>query len=230
MNNKSDDQLKKSKGSFLVSLFLRSVKYGFLTLLVVVLAIFLSDYTVKKSTADDLYDKTQNIPSNDVGLLLGTGKYLRSGRVNLYYKHRIEAAVRLYKAHKIKFILVSGDNGRTEYDEPTDILNDLILRGVPANKIFLDYAGFRTLDSVVRSKKIFGQTSITVISQKFHNERALMLAKFNGISAVGYNSKGVPGRYGFKTKIREYFARVKMFIDVITFKGPKFLGDKIEIK
>ena len=95
---------------------------------------------MKKSAQDDLYESVQDIPSNKVGLFLGTAKHLKSGRVNLYYTYRINAAVKLFKAGKIKFILVSGDNGRTEYDEPTDILNDLVARGVPESKIFLDYA------------------------------------------------------------------------------------------
>lgn len=208
----------------------RIFKVGFISGLLLILIIFTCDYAVKKSAEDHLYESVKNIPSNDVGLFLGTGKYLKSGWVNLYYTYRINAAVELFKAGKIKFILVSGDNGRTEYDEPTDIMNDLIARGIPKSKIFLDYAGFRTLDSVVRSKKVFGQNSITVISQKFHNERALMLASFKGIDAVGFNAKDVSGKYGLKTQIREYFARVKMFIDLIIFKSPKFLGEEIEIK
>ncbi|MFT6715887.1 MAG: SanA protein [Saprospiraceae bacterium] len=230
MTNEQDYYSKPKRRSLLFQIFWKTTKYGFIAVALIVGSLFLSDYIVKKVTADDLYDKKKNIPSNDVGLLLGTGKYLKSGSVNLYYQYRITAAVRLYKAGKIKFILVSGDNGTEDYDEPSDILNDLVASGIPENKIFLDYAGFRTLDSVVRSKKIFGQTSITIISQKFHNERAVMIAKFKGISAVGYNAKDVSHRYGFKTQIREYFARVKMFIDIITFKSPKFLGSKIEIK
>ena len=94
----------------------------------------------------------------------------------------------------------------------------------------MDYAGFRTLDSVIRAKEIFGLETFTVISQKFHNERAIYLAKKYGIQVVGFNAKDVEGRSGFKTKLREYFARTKAVLDVITGKSPKFLGDKIKIK
>ena len=107
--------------------------------------------------------------------------------------------------------------------------NDLILQGVPANKIFLDYAGFRTLDSVVRSQVIYGLDKITVISQKFHNERALYIAKQKGIEAVGFNAKSVTARYGFKTQLREKLARVKMILDLVFGKKPKFLGEQMKI-
>ena len=106
----------------------------------------------------------------------------------------------------------------------------LMEKGIPECAITLDYAGFRTLDSVVRAKEIFGQNNITIISQKFHNERAIYLAENHGIKAVGYNAKNVIGRYGIKTKIREYFARTKVFIDIIFGITPKFLGEKIEIR
>lgn len=106
----------------------------------------------------------------------------------------------------------------------------MIKQGIPANRIYLDYAGFRTLDSVVRCKEIFSQESITVISQQFHNERAIFIANYKGIKAVGFNAKGVSKRYGFKVMVRERMARVKMMLDLLSGKQPKFLGKKIEIK
>lgn len=193
------------------------------------ISVCLSDFVIIKYAEAHLYDSVKEIPANRVGLLLGTSKYLRSGRVNLYYKFRLNAAIKLFEAGKIKYILVSGDNGKKDYDEPTDIFNDLVARGIPQHKIFLDYAGFRTLDSVVRAKKIFGQNKVTFISQKFHNERAVMIGYFKGVKAIGFNAKDVTGRYGLKVQVREYFARVKMFLDILTFKSPKFLGDKIKV-
>ncbi len=106
---------------------------------------------------------------------------------------------------------------------------NVFCNGVPENRIFLDYAGFRTLDSVVRAKLVFGLDSFTLISQEFHNERALYLATKNGINAVAYNAKDVSNRYRIKVKIREYFARTKVFIDILFKVKPKFLGPKIEI-
>lgn len=175
------------------------------------------------------YNSVEEIPHNKVGLVLGTSKYLAYGRINFYFKYRIEAAFALYQAGKIDYILVSGDNSSKEYDEPTLMKEDLIALGVPANKIFLDYAGFRTWDSVVRCKEIFGQTNITIISQQFHNERAIFIAHCNDMEAVGYNAKDVNAYFGFKTQMREKLARVKVVLDYLFGNEPKFLGEKIEI-
>jgi SanA protein len=144
--------------------------------------------------------------------------------------NRIRAAAELYHAGKIDYILISGDNRYDYYNEPQMMQDDLIELGVPKEKIFLDYAGFRTLDSVVRAKKVFGLKSFTVISQRFHNERALFIAQNHGLHAVGYNAKDVSKNYGFKTNLREKFARVKVVLDLMTGKEPKFLGEQIEIK
>ncbi|CAM1357030.1 SanA/YdcF family protein [Tenacibaculum ascidiaceicola] len=201
-----------------------------LSCLLIVIAIYTSNKVIIKNAEEKLFNTTETIPKNKVGLLLGTVKYLSDGRVNLYYQFRLNAAVELYKAKKIDFILVSGDNGSEGYDEPTDFKNDLIKAGIPEDKIYLDYAGFRTLDSVVRIKEIFGQTSVTIISQQFHNERALYLANHFEIDAIGYNAKGVSGKKAIKVQLREYLARVKVFIDILFNIKPKFLGEPIEIK
>ncbi len=188
------------------------------------------NYIVIRSTKNLTFDSVTTIPKNKVGLLLGTSKYLRNGYINLYYKYRVDATVRLYKAGKIAFVLISGDNGNTNYDEPSTFKEDLIKSGIPADKIFLDYAGFRTLDSVVRAEAIFGQSSFTIISQKFHNERAVFIAIQKGMRAVAYNAKDVSRRYGIRVQLREYLARTKVFIDLLFGINPKFLGEKIEIK
>lgn len=176
-----------------------------------------------------MYDNITETPSKKVGLLLGTAKYVKGGWINLYYTHRIAAAIELYKAGKIKYILISGDNGRESYDEPTLMKEDLKAAGIPESAIYLDYAGFRTLDSVVRCKRIFGELDILVISQQFHNERAVFIARAKEMQAIGYNAQDINAKYGFKTRIREYLARTKMFLDLWFGKEPKFLGDKIRI-
>lgn len=207
----------------------RIIKIGSVLTLITFFLVFLSDNVVRKNTQPHVYNKVDDIPNNKVGLLLGTGKFLQNGLVNLYYAYRIEAAVELFNAGKIQYILVSGDNSRKDYDEPTTIMEDLINKGIPEDKIVLDYAGFRTLDSVVRSKEIFGQKSITVISQPFHNERAIFIAGKKGINAVGFNARDVSTRYGIKVQIREKLARVKMMLDLLFGKGPRFLGEQIAI-
>lgn len=194
------------------------------------LLVIFSNFLIENNAQNKTFFKLSEIKKNKVGLVLGTVKTLKNGRTNLYFTYRINATVDLYKNGKIDYVLVSGDNGNKNYDEPTDFKEELIRRGIPASKIYLDYAGFRTLDSVVRSKEIFGQESITIISQEFHNERAIFLAEKNGIEAIGFNAKDVSGRYGLKTQMREYLARTKVFLDIVFRVDPKFLGDKIEIK
>lgn len=198
--------------------------------LLVVTSIYVSNKVIINNAEGKLFNSTENISKNKVGLLLGTVKYLSDGRINLYYQFRLNAAVELYKAEKIDFILVSGDNSSQGYDEPTDFKNDLIEAGIPESKIYLDYAGFRTLDSVVRVKEVFGQTSVTIISQQFHNERALYLANHFDIEAIGYNARGVSGKKAVKVQLREYLARVKVFVDILLNVNPKFLGEPVEIK
>ncbi|GAE84135.1 SanA protein [Bacteroides reticulotermitis JCM 10512] len=176
-----------------------------------------------------LYSQVTEMPHNSVGLLLGTSPKLKNGNNNLYFDYRIQATANLYKARKIDYILISGDKRRDDYNEPEEMKQALIRKGVPLQAIYLDYAGLRTLDSVVRAKLVFGQNKLTVISQKFHNERAIYLAERNGIEAIGFNADDVSAYAGFKTQLRELFARVKMFADLATGKKPRFLGEHFVI-
>ena len=206
------------------------LKLGIFGSLATALTIFGCNYWVQNQGAARLYDSIEEIPARKVGLVLGTSKKNYAGRINLYFKYRMEAAADLYKAGRIQRVLVSGDNHIESYDEATDMLEYLVALGVPEKHITLDYAGFRTLDSVVRAKEVFGQNEVTIISQKFHNERALFIADFRGVDAIGFNAKSVPAKYSGLTHKREYLARVKAVLDVIVLqKGPKFLGEPVEI-
>ena len=178
---------------------------------------------VNRKTAKALYDDLNLVPTCEVGLLLGTNPYLKNGLPNKYFLYRIEAAVQLYQAKKIQYILVSGDNHRNDYNEPEEMKKALIKKGIPESSILMDYAGFRTLDSVVRAKTVFGKERFMIISQRFHNERALYLAQYNHIKAVGFNAQDVTAYYGLKTRVREYLARLKLFIDLWFEVNPKFL-------
>ena len=138
--------------------------------------------------------------------------------------------MQLYKAGKIKHIIASGDNRTKYHNEPMDMKKSLMARGVPKEAITLDYAGFRTLDSVVRCQKIFSQNDIIIVSQAFHNQRALFIADFYDIKAIGFNARYVPLRNDIKTPIREYLARIKAVLDLYVLKTqPKFLGKKVEV-
>jgi len=218
--------MKKIKRA--LRLLLRLILWGLVT---VILVIGISNGIVYLQTQDRLYSSLEELPKNKVGVVPGTGQYLANGNLNRYFKYRIDAAVALYKAGKIEYILVSGDNGHKSYNEPRNMRNALIKKGVPPEKIYSDYAGFRTLDTVVRSYKVFGQQKFTFISQDFQNRRAIYIGLFRGINAVGYNARDVSLRYDLKTKVREMLARVKMMLDIhVINKQPKFLGDPVEIK
>ncbi|MCF8715192.1 YdcF family protein [Joostella atrarenae] len=210
--------------------FIKLIKISALLGVIALLLVLISNNAIEKSVKGKTTTNTEAIKHNKVGLVLGTAKKLNSGQINPYFKYRIDAAVELFNAKKVDFLLISGDNGDTDYNEPNDFKNELIKRGIPEDKIFLDFAGFRTLDSVVRAKKIFGQTSITIISQQFHNERAIYLAEKFNIDAVGFNAENVEGSGGIKTNLREYLARTKVFLDLLFKVEPKYLGKKIDIK
>lgn len=195
----------------------------------IVLLTMLSNIIVVRSTSEYLYDNADLLNSSQVGLLLGTSKNLKSGSRNDFFYHRIEATAELFRNGKLKKVIISGDNSRVDYNEPQDMKMELIKNGIPDSVIFLDYAGLRTLDAVVRAKEIFGQDTFIVISQKFHNERAVYLARHYGIEAYGYNAREVKAYKSLKTKIRELFARNKMFLDLLFGVKPKFSGEMVTI-
>jgi SanA protein len=199
-------------------------------ILIAVAFIVFANNSIKSVASNKLYNDTTSVPYNKVGLLLGCSKLLSNGYPNLYYQYRIDAAADLLKAGKIKYLVISGDNGRKEYNEPEDMRTDLIQRGIDSSVIILDYAGFRTFDSVIRLKEIFDQRSVTIISQQFHNERAIFIAEKEGINAIGYNAKDVLKYAGFKTKQREKLARCKAYIDYLIGTKPRYLGEKIHIE
>lgn len=185
---------------------------------------------VERAAAGRIYTDVDSISYNKVGLLLGTNPMNRLGRPNSYFINRITTAAKLFHAGKIDYIIASGDNHTKRYDEPTAMRDSLMAHGVPEERIVLDYAGFRTLDSVVRAKEVFGCDSLTIISQADHNARALYLAEANGIEAVAVSAPLRAGRWvRTRLALREWLARDKMMLDVWTGKQPHFLGEKIEI-
>ena len=197
---------------------------GLVAVLVVVCNLRISSYSSGR-----LYSDLASVPHHHAALLLGTSSNLRNGHPNPYFHYRIDAAAALLAAGKVDKILVSGDNRHASYNEPQQMRKALQTRGVPDSLIVLDYAGFRTLDSVVRAREVFGQSSFIVVSQRFHNERALFLAGKHGIDAVGFNAPDVRSMRALKTHARELLARVKVFIDLAVHRGPHFLGERVEM-
>lgn len=190
------------------------------------LSLILAYSVITQQAGDNLYDSIKDLPSREVGLLLGTSPRTRKGTASEFFQNRIEAAVVLYRSGRIRYILASGDNSSMQYNEPIYMQKELMARGIPADRIVLDYAGFSTLDSVIRARKVFGQEDPIIISQRFHNERALYIAASQNMNAVAYNAKDVGGVAGLSVLVREVLARVKALLDVhILNRTPKFLGD-----
>ena len=190
---------------------------------------FWCHWQVSYQTQNRLYKEIEKCPSFHTGLVPGTSKFIRRGRINLFYQYRIDACVKAWKAGKIKYLIVSGDNGTLSYNEPEVFRQDLVAGGIDSAAIYLDYAGFRTLDSMVRAREIFGQDSLLVISQAFQCERALFIADRLGMKTAAFCAKDVPQSYGIQTQIREYLARVKVYVDFWLGTEPRFLGEKIKI-
>lgn len=176
-----------------------------------------------------LFNDPADVPHTRAALVFGTTSRVQ-GRENLYFRYRIDAAVEVWEAGKVDVIIVSGDNRTHFYNEPREMRQALIAHGVPNDRIVSDFAGLRTLDSVVRAKEIFGADPVLFISQRFQNERAIYLAKANGIEAFGYNARDVGRQAGWKTRIREVGARVKMWLDVRFLNTrPRHLGEPIDL-
>lgn len=205
------------------------ILYLLLPLCGLIILIFAADWRVRSFAAPYISADSQTLPETRAALLLGTTPKLANGQPNLYFQFRIQAAADLYQQGKVHHIIVSGDHSRQEYNEPDAMRDALIAHGIPAAAITADYAGLRTLDSVVRARDIFGQTRYIIVSQPFHNERAVYLARTHDIEAYGYNAHDVSISSGFKTRIREYGARIKMFWDLLIGKEPKFGGEKIDL-
>lgn len=212
------------------SFFRLVIRWGLICAFAVLAIVGLCNLIVIQSARGRTYSDVEKIPYNKVGLVLGTTPKLINGNDNYYYKCRMQATADLYFAGKISYIIASGDNHIKEYNEPECMLNSLVALGVPDSVIFLDYAGFRTFDSMVRAKIVFGQDSITVISQHWHNQRAIYVARKQGIDIVGFDAKDVIVRKAYiKNHIREMLAKVKAVIDVCFGKQSHFLGEPVII-
>lgn len=179
-----------------------------------IIFILLCNVWVVVSTRSRSYFSVDSLPSNQVGLVLGTSKTTSDGQENLYFKYRMEAAARLFNEGKVKSLILSGNNDSKYYNEPVDMEQAMLKLGIPKSALQLDYAGYRTFDSIIRCKVIFKQDHITIVSQDFHNARALYIAQNEGLDAVSFAAQDVPAGYSLRTLIREYLARPKAVLDV----------------
>jgi len=191
------------------------------------LAILLCNVWVVWSTQARVFSDTSEIPHNKVALVLGTSSRLMNGDPNPFFVNRMARAAELYKLKKVEHFIVSGDNRTKFYNEPETMRGALIALGVPDSVITLDYAGLRTFDSIVRSRKIFGQDSLTIITQPFHSYRALFISDRMNINAVAVVANEPSSEYAFPVYFREYFARTKAVMDLYLLNTvPKHLGEE----
>lgn len=195
--------------------------------LVVLGACYLAVYWMARGRC---YDSVEAVPARVHGLVLGCAPKVM-GRDNLFFVARVKAATALYQAGKVQFLIVSGDNAREGYNEPVEMKAALVRAGVPAERIYCDYAGFRTLDSVVRAGKVFGLEEFVVISQRFHNERALYIARRQGLpDCVALDAESPDSVATWKMHGREVAARLMAVLDVEVFKTePRFLGPRVPV-
>ncbi|AFE57615.1 vancomycin high temperature exclusion protein [Rahnella aquatilis HX2] len=202
---------------------------GVFGIIILMLAVAIGlDQWISLRTQPYIYDEVQPLPHRQVGVVLGTAKYYRTGVINQYYLYRIQGAINAYNSGKVKYLLLSGDNAQQSYNEPSTMRRDLIAAGIPASDIVLDYAGFRTLDSIVRTRKVFDTNDFIIITQRFHCERALFIALHMGIQAQCF---AVPSpKNMLSVRSREIFARLGALTDLYLLKRePRFLGPLIPI-
>ena len=184
--------------------------------------LFICNAVVILATKEKVFDRIEKMAPTEYGLLLGTTPQARIGGNNYFFTYRIDATEALYKAGKISKVLISGDeNSLGGVDETQCMKDTLVARGVPADAIVLDGKGFSTIESVVRARQVYGCSEVTIISQQFHNERAIYLTeqlRLNYSTLQAYNAQSPRSKWAQITYCREYLARVKMFIDIIKSK------------
>lgn len=216
--------IQRFNGRKLKKLFFISLAFLVLLLLLIQLL-----YTwVERSTQKFVAHQTNELPHCKAALVLGTSHRNKWGGANLFFKYRMQAAYQLYQSGKVDYLVLSGDNRKATYNEPEEMRKHLLVLGVPDTALYLDYAGFRTFDSVVRMKAIFGQQRFILVSQPFHVQRALFIAQHKGLEAMGFPEQDVPSNYSLSASIREYGARVKMLLDLYVLQTePHFYGPEI---
>lgn len=183
------------------------------------------------STSDRVYTNLSEVPDTNVGLVLGTSKRFANGQPNSYFEHRMDAAARLYLEGKVKHLILSGDNRTQYYNEPADMRKALVKRGVPDSVITADNAGLRTLDSVVRSYRIFGQKEIIVVTQQFHSYRAVFIGRYHNVNTYAFTAETLPLRSSANLLFREFLARPMAVIDLYVLKkDPAEIGEEIFVR
>ncbi|MDD0824942.1 ElyC/SanA/YdcF family protein [Mannheimia sp. AT1] len=211
--------------------FLLQIKYWGIKLvkfilgvnLLILLGLLVIDALTSYIIRDKIYTDIKALPQREYALVLGTAKFYSKDVINEYYKYRLDTATQLIKNDKVDKLLVSGDNKTPYYNEPKTMTNDLKKMGVSSQRIKQDYAGYTTFDSMLRAKLVYKLPPFTIVSQKFHCERALLIAKFRDIDAICYAAKYPEGAY--QVRLREILARGGMLFNLLFGKMPETLED-----
>ena len=208
----------------------RLLRFSAAALLLCCAAVLALNLWVVRSTASLVYTDIAAAPSLQAALVLGSRVY-PSGQVSRILADRLDGAIELYQQKKVQKLLVSGDHGTQGYDEANAMRNYLRKRGIPAEDIFMDHAGFDTYDSVYRAKYVFQAQSVIIVSQAFHVPRALMIARALSLHAIGVpaDRHAYPRAWMLRIDLRESLARVKAFFDILTSAQPRYLGEAIPL-
>ncbi len=197
-------------------------------LFLVLVFVAATNFAVLRAGRGRILFQVDAVPARDVAIVLGTSPKIRGQWPNPFFESRLDAAAKLWHAHKVRHFILSGDNSRESYDEPTAMREALVKRGVPAEATTLDFAGFRTLDTMARAHAVFGQRSVIIITDDFHLPRSLFLAEAHGLDAVGFGGEPVPFRWSKKTRAREIISRSMAWVDIyVLHTQPKFFGPPV---
>lgn len=173
---------------------------------------------VAASMDSRMFEVDGAVPARETALVLGTSKKRVGGRPNLHFERRMDAAAALYAQGKVQTLLVSGARNGPYYNEPRDMAEALKARGVPESAVMCDYAGYRTLDSVVRARDRLGLRQCLIVSDDWHVPRALLIARAHGLDAIGVGAKDIDWKDSFKARTREWLARVLVMLDLYALK------------
>lgn len=195
--------------------FIRKI---FITFLPIAIGIILGlNFWMIISTKGNIYNSLEDLPYNEVGLVLGTSNRNKNGGENKFFKERMITAAKLLNAGKIDRLIVSGDNRSKYYNEPVMMQSALIELGVPKDKIMIDAGGFRTIESIKNAKHEFGLSKLTIITQGFHGYRALFISNYYNLDAQVMRTKKLPLDESGNVRLREFFARIKAYTDLYVF-------------
>ncbi len=206
-------------------------KYLITIALIPLLFVLMTNAWVVMSTSSSVQTQIEEVgDSRRIALVLGTSRYQIGGGTNLYFTGRMEAVAELYHKGKVKHIIVSGDNETEYYNEPAEMREALLELKVDNDDITLDYAGFRTLDSVVRCKEVFDQQDFIIVTQQFHGYRAQYISEYYGLNTEVFAANDKVYESTVRIQLREMLARSIAVLDLYVLgTEPRFLGEKVII-